>query len=109
MKDELFSIKQESIQLLIPNLGYCYATNEITIKGMKIGYMYREMPEDKNDSGWRFFSGNETQDYIENPDNIGIYDVNTIANYDNSIIPYLHNPVGICFEKTEKGDLFQIV
>ena len=33
----------------------------------------------------------ESQEYVNNPDNIGIYDVNTIANYDCSIIPYLNS------------------
>jgi len=31
----------------------------------------------------------ESEDYASDPDNVGIYDVNTIANYDRDIIPLL--------------------
>ena len=51
--------------------------------------MYREMPDNEKDSGWRFFSGNESDEYANNPDNLNIYDINTIAEIDISIIPYL--------------------
>lgn len=41
-----------------------------------------------------FFSGTETQEYVDDPNNIEIYDVNTIANYDSAIIPFLNRPIG---------------
>ena len=37
-------------------------------------------------------SGLEDQDYMDEADNHGIYDVNTIANYDPTIIPLLDEP-----------------
>ena len=36
---------------------------------------------------------------MENPDNHAIYDVNTIANYDPTIIPLLDEPEGAVFER----------
>ena len=65
------------------------ATNRITVEGFPVGYMYREEPRDNGDSGWCFFAGNESDDYVQIPENIAIYDVNTVANYDKDIIPYL--------------------
>jgi hypothetical protein len=55
--------------LLKPNefkdmaLGYgsCIATDDITVNGNRVGFMYRENPDNRIDSGWRFFSGFETQ------------------------------------------------
>jgi hypothetical protein len=41
--------------------------------------------------------------------NHGVYDVNTIANYDRSIIPYLSSPVGSVFEKVPGEKEFQAV
>ena len=82
-----FILSSDEIENLIPNIGYCFATDKITIEGMKVGYMYREVPNKESDSGWRFFSGTESQDYVDNPENIKIYNVNTIANYDPDIIP----------------------
>ncbi len=64
------------------------------VDGMRIGYMYREEPDNEIDSGWRFMCGDESDEYMDNPDNMGIYDVNTVANYDTDIIPYLSASIG---------------
>jgi hypothetical protein len=67
--------------------------------------MYRESPRDPIDSGWHFFSGEESQEYADEPGNFAIYDVNTIANYDPSIIAYLDAPMGSAFGRGEDGKL----
>jgi hypothetical protein len=74
----------------------------ITVEGRKVGYMYREQPDTDVDSGWRFNSGLESQMYMDDPSNHSIYDVNTIANYDAEIIPFLGAQVGAEFER-ERG------
>lgn len=84
--------------------GACFATDHITVDGKKVGYMYREEPDGAVDSGWRFFSGEETQEYVDDPGNTMIYDINTIANYDPAITPYLDSPIGSAFGR--KGDEF---
>jgi len=56
-----------------------------------------------------FFSGTEDQEYVDDPNNIMIYDVNTIANYDEAIIPYLHLPIGTELERIEGTNQFQII
>lgn len=85
------------------------ATDKTTVDGLKVIYMYREESDFEHDSGWRFFSGTEDQDYVDDPDNIMIYDVNTIANYDRAIIPYLNLPIGTELERIEGTDEFQII
>ena len=67
--------------------------------------MYRKAPLDPIDSGWRFFSGEETQEYADQPSNFAIYDVNTIANYDPTIISSLGAPIGSAFGRGEDGEL----
>jgi hypothetical protein len=79
------------------------ATDRITVDGKRVGFMYREPPSDSIDSGWVFFSGDESQEYADEPSNYEIYDVNTIANYDPSIITYLDAPVGSAFGRDEQG------
>ena len=108
-KKSHFKLNQNDIQKLVPNMGYCFATNKITTEGFKVGYMYREIPENKLDSGWRFFSGTESQTYVDNPNNIQIYDVNTIANYDKAIIPYLGSLFGSEYERIDNSDNFQLL
>jgi hypothetical protein len=90
-------------------VGGCFASDKITVDGMKVGYMYREEPDFEADSGWRFLSGTESQEYMDNTDNAGIYEVNTIANYDRAIIPYLDLPVGTELVRVDNSDKFEIV
>lgn len=81
------------------NFGYVFATKMLVEGKRKVGFMYREQPDEPNDSGWRFFCGDEDQKYTDNPDNIGIYDINTILEIDNSILPFLNDPYGTAFER----------
>ena len=84
-----FKLKESQIKPLAEGFGACFATDLIVIEGKKIRFMYREQPDNEDDSGWRFLAGDESEIYLNNPENHGIYDVNTIANYDPDIIPFL--------------------
>ena len=109
-KDKNFKIKGEDIeQLLSRPMGACMASDKITVNGELVDYMYREEPDFYSDSGWRFLSGTEDQVYAYNPDNWAIYDINTIANYDRAIIPYLDLPIGTELERVKGDDKFQTI
>lgn len=83
----------------------CFATDRITVDGCKVGYMYREGTDDSDfpDSGWRFFQGEEEDDYVNNGANLEIYRLNTICNYDPDIIPFLKAPYGTAYFRDENG------
>jgi hypothetical protein len=102
-------LKQDQIAELTPDYGKCIASDKITVDGSHIRYMYRDPPYFENDSGWRFFSGTETQAYINQPEHTAIYDVNVISNYDQTIIPYLNLPIGTELERRPNSDHFTIV
>lgn len=102
----MFKLKPEQIKDLIPPMGYCHASDRITVNGDKVGFMYREVPSDEDDSGWRFLSGTESQDYIDDPANSMIFEVNTIANYDPAIIPYLKLSAGVELERAPDSEKF---
>jgi hypothetical protein len=104
-----FKLKAEDIRQLITPMGGCVATDKITVLGEKVDYMVREEPLNEIDSGWQFFSGTETQEYIDDPANSMVYDVNTIANYDPAIIPYLDLPFGTQLERERGTDHFNII
>ena len=95
-----FKLKEKEIKGLTTIKGGCIASDKITVEGQKISYMYRENPTNESDSGWRFFAGNEDDTYTHDPDNFGIFDLNTLCNYDKTIIPYLESKIGSSFEKT---------
>jgi hypothetical protein len=101
-----FKLRADQIKPLVSGYGYCYATDMITVQGFPVRFMYREEPDSGADSGWRFFSGFESDDYANDPRNTSIYDVNTIANYDPSIIDLLDSPVGTAFEKPSETEQF---
>jgi len=101
-----FKLAAHEIKPLVNGYGACISSDMITVDGYPVRFMYREGPSDDVDSGWRFMSGFEDDEYLSNPDNHGIYDVNTIANYDPSIIPHLDSPIGSAFEKTAEAERF---
>ena len=101
-----FHLKPEQIVDRATGRGACFATDMITVEGRRVAFMYREEPDEGIDSGWRFMAGYESQAYMDDPANSGIYDVNTIANYDPGIIPFLDAPVDSAFERDEESGLF---
>jgi hypothetical protein len=108
VKDKSFRIPGDQIKPLALGHGSCFATDMITVSGHKIGYMYRERPINDLDSGWRFFSGDESQDYVDDARNTMMYDVNTIANYDPDVIPFLGAPIGSTYERDTSGAFIRI-
>lgn len=90
------------------NFGFVFATKMLVEGRRKVRFMYREEPDDPNDSGWRFFCGDEDQEYTDNPDNIGIYDVSTILEIDDSILPLLGSPSGTAFEREDENAPFTV-
>lgn len=106
--ENTFKLQPEDIKDLITPMGFCIVSNMITVDGMKVGFMYREPVTEKDDSGWRFLSGTETQEYIDDASTSKIMEVNTVANYDKAIIPYLKSKHGIALERVEGTDEFVI-
>ena len=74
----------------------------------KVRFMYREEPSNAQDSGWRFFCGDEDQDYTNDPNNIAIYDINTLLAIDNSICPYLNSAKGTALEREDENSVFTV-
>ncbi len=86
--------------------GYAYAPKILVEERKKVRFMYREEPDNDNDSGWRYFSGDEADEYVNNPDNMAIYDITTIAEIDPTIIPYLDSKYGSAFERENADEDF---
>jgi Uncharacterized protein conserved in bacteria len=83
------------------NFGYVMAPKVLVANKLKVRFMYRETPDNDNDSGWRVFSGEEDQEYVDNPNNIAIYDIETILAIDKDIEKYLSAPVNSAFERED--------
>ena len=106
-----YHVKAEDVKDLLPDwegADGCIATNRITVEGCKVGYCYREKPDGGWDSGWRFTAGDESEAYMDDPNNAGIYKLNTICNDDPDIISLLNTPAPCAFERDENGVFQQI-
>jgi hypothetical protein len=97
--DKNFKLTAEEIKPIAVGYGGCIASDMIVVEGLPVRFMYRAAPHNPMDSGWQFLSGFENDAYMADNTNHGIYDVNTIANYDPSITPFLDAPIGSAFEK----------
>jgi len=97
MASKIFGLRPDQIRALAEGHGRCVATDRIVVECAPVGYMYREEPQDPDDSGWCFFAGDESEEYTNDPARLGIYDVNTIANYDPEIVSLLSEKPGAAF------------
>ena len=109
MTEKKFALAAEDIKPLVEGLGSCLATDRITVDGAPVGYTYREPPVDEYDSGWRFMAGDESDDYMDDGGNLGLFDVNTIANYDPDIVPLVFEAIGSAFGRNEETGVFEAV
>jgi len=72
----------------------CFATNLVLQERQHVGYMYREAPDSPEDSGWRFFTGTESQEFMDNPENTQMCPVAFVAEIDGKILDHLSSPNG---------------
>ena len=95
--------EREWVQLL-PHNGGCIVSKQIE-EGRAIGYMYRdEDTSDKwPDTGWRFFAGDETDEYVNNPGHASIWSLNTVCNLYPDILGYVEAGGGSAFGRNSKG------
>jgi hypothetical protein len=102
-----FARDPSTFEAIAVGFGACIASDRITVDGCPVGYMYRETPDNSTDSGWRFFAGDESQEYADNADNFMLYNINTIANYNRSIVPFLESDYGTAWGRDEQGNFVQ--
>jgi hypothetical protein len=50
--------------------GGAFISKRVSVERKKVRFMYRELPDNEYDSGWRFFNGSEDQAYADEPGNL---------------------------------------
>ncbi len=76
-------------------------SKKIMNDGQPVRFMYREVADRDEDSGWRMFSGTETEEYNEHADSIAIVPLDAFADIDMRVDKLLDEPVGSVFERRE--------
>lgn len=99
--DELweFSDREKNHAVMKNRMNICnlpaVVSKKIIEEGWKVGYMERDEPHDKDDSGWFFASGNEDNDYLSDPKNLMLLVVGMVwQRLDRDIFKYIDMPVG---------------
>jgi hypothetical protein len=97
----------------IPSITYkyikrCFVTNNILYDGEQVGYLYREKPDNDDDSGWRFTVGNETDEYMDDSDNSSYVSLGAVLRADDSFLPLIERESGVAFVKDEQGGFIEL-
>jgi hypothetical protein len=74
----------------------CFEQNEI------VRFLYREKPDEKEDSGWRMFTGHEPPSYTDDPNNTRVVVVGLMLDRDPSLLEPLKASAGAAFEREDK-------
>ena len=93
-------------QALSNALSYAIVSKQVSQQHEAIGFLYREAAAFEHDSGWRFFSGDESDGYTDNPDNFTVCGIGEITASNPDILPLLQEKAG-AWEWMEEG--FQAV
>ena len=79
-------------------LSRCLVTHRVLHEGAPVGYLYREEPDTDDDSGWRILSGDESEAYVAESDNISCVSLGAVLREDDRILDLLDAPIGSSFE-----------
>lgn len=103
-----FKIPREELKTFVRGKGFCIAPDTVLVDGIPVALVYRVMPSSLYDSGWRFFTGTESEDYLANSRCNGVYDLNTVVNYCPDTLSLLDSPPYSAFRRDENGEWINI-
>jgi hypothetical protein len=99
-----FFKKKHAKNAFIENAGGVIITKSIYQGTSKVKWLFREESANSSDNGWRAIGDNDTQEYLDNPENSIIVDFNTLANIEPAVLAIYDMPVGtdleFCFDNT---------
>jgi hypothetical protein len=86
-----------------PPIGGVMASKMIFVDGTQPRFLYREKRINPEDSGWRVFTGFESEEYLDDPGNFAFYNPGTVLARDPLLWDVLLAGVGSVYEKSEDG------
>ena len=90
-------------QALSNALSYAIVSKQVSQQHEMIGFLYREAAAFEHDSGWRFFSGEESDEYAADPANFTVCSVSEIVQANPAVAPLLEQPAGGAWEADGEG------
>lgn len=86
----------------------CFVTNNILYEGQPVGYLYREEPDYEDDSGWRFTTGTETDEYMNDPGNSSYVSLGAVLREDDSFVDLLDREADVAFVRDDEGRFVEL-
>jgi Uncharacterized protein conserved in bacteria len=80
--------------------------SKMALEADHIGYCYREIPETKIDSGWRFLYGDEDEDYLDDPSVSAAVYLEEMLSINPALDTILSAPVGLEFEWDDEQQVY---
>lgn len=71
--------------------------------GRPVGWLYREPVDRESDSGWRVLSGDETDEYLDDPDNAELLPLRELLGSDPDLEELFAEPAPAAFERQPDG------
>ena len=78
----------------IENAGSCIITKSLMNGETKLRWLFREEPINNIDTGWMAFGDKDNDDYVNNPKNLAIVDLNTLVNIEPTVLNVYEMPIG---------------
>ena len=82
----------------IENAGGVVITKSIYQGTSKLKWFFKEKSVNSSDNGWRAIGDNDTQEYLDNPENSMVVDFSTLANIEPAVLFVYDMPVGTDLE-----------
>lgn len=89
--------------------GLCFVTKKVLEDGAPVGYLYREEPDNDDDSGWRFTANDESDDYINDSANVALVSLGAVLSVDDRFIALLNAPAGSAYAFDHNTQQFKAV
>jgi hypothetical protein len=99
--------RDDSDNLVERYIKRCFVTKRVLDDGQRVGYLYREDPDEENDSGWRITANDESDDYMSNSKNLAYVSLGAVLSRDDSFRELLDAPAGSAFVRNPKTGEFE--
>lgn len=81
-----------------------FVSARVARDGEPVGYMYREPTDRENDSGWCLLAGNESDDYLDDAENVVLMPLRDVIASAPDLEQLLTLPAPVAFERGADGD-----
>ncbi|MEZ3421758.1 MAG: DUF2185 domain-containing protein [Eubacterium sp.] len=75
------------------SMGGCVVSNNLLNSKGSLKWCFREMPINSIDTGWRFLSDADTDEYLSNPANSSVCSIENMIQIEPAILSILDLPV----------------